>query len=120
MRSKTAFVEQGHNGMVLNGLSYRVDGFDDAAEGAGGVLVFFHQRRSREGDFAGVGQHAVHLYGQFLVLATVGFVDENEDVRVGKGLLDLFDGRGEFVDDGGDDRIGVAFQEFHKPAARYR
>ncbi len=44
-------------------------------------------------------------------------VDQDEDIGVGEGLLDFFDGRGKLVDDGGDDGIGVALQQLHKSLA---
>ena len=110
---KTAFVEQRHNGFVLNGLLYGIDRFDDAAKSAGGVLVFLHQRRSRESNLAGVGQHPVHLDGQLFVLAAVRFVNQDEDVGIVERAFDFLDGRGKLVDNRGDDGIGVAFQQFH-------
>ena len=52
---ETSFVEQRHNGLVVDGLLDGINGFDDATESQGGVLVFLHQRRAGEGDFASIG-----------------------------------------------------------------
>ncbi len=55
LRREASFVEQRHNGLVVNSLLDGIDGFDDAAKGQGCVFVFLHQRRTGKGNLASVG-----------------------------------------------------------------
>ena len=96
--------------MVFYCLLHSIDGFDDASESASCIFVFFHQRRTRKGNLTSIGQHTIHLYGHFLILATMGFINQNKDVRICQWLLDFLDGCRKLIDDGCNHRISIAFQ----------
>ena len=111
-----AFVEQGHHGLVPNGLLQGI-GVDEAAEALDCTSVPLHHGCPGEANEAGFGQGLFHLGVQLAELAAVALVDEDEDLRMSVAHAGLADRQLELVDDRGDDpRLVVSKQLGQVPA----
>ena len=56
--------------------------FDDTAKSASRILIFLHQRCTSKGNLTSIRQYSIHLYGQFFILAPMGLINQDKDIRV--------------------------------------
>ena len=108
-----SFIEQWHDGAVLDGLVDRVL-VDEPAECGESALFRAQQRGAGETEVACLRQKAPHALPKLAVAAVkplatvtprvrpVAFVDQDEDVGVVVGLAGMAERRFELVDDGRD------------------
>ena len=101
---EAAFIDQGHDGSILDGIFAGIGRLNDSTKPCNGRLILRKNRSSGKAHITGHWQQAVHAARKFTILGAMTLIDQNDDVRV--QVLESggsFHRRLEFIDDRRDD-----------------
>lgn len=119
LRYMPTLIKQWYHSLVFDGTLNVID-IDQAAKLIECIPILLHQRCAGEADVAGVWQRQAHLGVDKAVLATMAFIDQYEDIRIGVLTLHCFYGVFELVNDRGDDKRLVPLQQLAQVFAGFR
>ena len=116
----TTFVKQRDNSTILICLLNRIARFNHSAKLAKAILFFFHQRRSRKADIAGVREHLFHTCMQIFILRTVRLINKQKDIVGFFNILPFIQSLVELVNNSRDNGRGIRTHKIKQVFTRSR